>query len=108
MILLVAVAGCSRLQPQATLKGRIFAITRNGDLKPARLANVYLLSSDRYDERYWIESWKSSEKKIQDNCDDLRKMQDIPYLGAASREAFISGVRPDDKLLNAMTNYDVK
>jgi hypothetical protein len=51
-LLLSTVAGCSDSQKRigletpapATVKGRVFLITRGGDLKPARLADVYLFS----------------------------------------------------------------
>jgi hypothetical protein len=51
-LLLSTMAGCSDSQKQigfetpvpATVKGRVFLITRGGDLKPARLADVYLFS----------------------------------------------------------------
>jgi hypothetical protein len=57
--LLCTMFGCSKSQrePQAgaaqpgkpmlaAVKGRVFLITKGGDLKPARLADVYLLSAD--------------------------------------------------------------
>lgn len=37
----------------ATISGRVFLITRNGDLKPARMASVYLFSS----ESDWPHQW---------------------------------------------------
>jgi hypothetical protein len=52
LLIAMVTSGCtaqknspSLLASSATVHGRVFLITRGGDLKPARMANVYLLRS---------------------------------------------------------------
>jgi hypothetical protein len=90
-LVLCAVTGCSTpqqpqtRQPQerllASAKGRIFLITGGGDLKPARLANVYLLSVGAFSSQ---DALRSKETVVQRDCQTLN---DARELGPNSSQA---------------------
>jgi hypothetical protein len=60
--ILIVIAGVAQQKPSpkttgkpGVVSGRVFAITKSGDLKPARMAHVYLL--------YWHRTTKSDPKE---------------------------------------------
>jgi len=67
--------------PQATasVSGRVFGITQSGDLKPARMAHIYLMYKGRseFEEHtasatYKAESLKRLSKALEDHIEDMK------------------------------------
>jgi hypothetical protein len=96
--LLSAATGCSsylfppNLQPQkpvtASVKGRIFLITMGGDLKPARLATVYVLSSDALPDQ---PSLSKKEAAVKEACATLEQNRPFANQLPASINTWVAG-----------------
>ncbi len=86
-----------------SLEGRVFLVTRGGDLKPARLANVYLLSSNLYSGA-WGDSIEKAEMSAAQSCQSLwRDAHLFDDLPATAREFIVSqgqaGLKTYEKML---------
>jgi hypothetical protein len=68
-------------QATASVSGRVFGVTPSGDLKPARMAHIYLVykgRSERYEENtagatYEVESLDRIKKALEDNLETMKE-----------------------------------
>lgn len=79
-LLTCAAASCSTPHKpvQALVNGRVFLITRGGDLKPARLADLYLLNSDLYRDDSIEKAEQSASRSCQSLWRDARFIREWP------------------------------
>jgi hypothetical protein len=74
----------------ATVQGRVFLITRGGDLKPARLANIYVLSSPTIvSEKLKSTAEQTTKwKKTAEESIAAGRVYDSPHLISGGRAGF--------------------
>jgi hypothetical protein len=63
-------------KPSGSISGRVFLITEAGDLKPARLANVYLMSHTP-DKRHQSATTVFLDKKLEEMKEMTKKLEDM-------------------------------